>query len=124
MIQLVDARPQHAEAWHRWRAQPAAVQNMPLEPASVAELTERIASASSDLQNRSSPRYIWFVTADEQLVGMTGLTNVSWSMGYAEITYIIDQAYHQRGIGTQAVRTLVDRVFRDTDLVRLIAIVS
>jgi ribosomal-protein-alanine N-acetyltransferase len=124
VIQLVDARPEHAEAWHGWRQQSLAVQFMPLEPATVSQLAERIMSASSDLRNRSAPRYLWFVAHDGHVIGMTGLVNVSWTMGYSEITYMIDPSHHRQGFGTQAVRAMITKVFGETDLARLFAIVS
>jgi ribosomal-protein-alanine N-acetyltransferase len=44
-------------------------------------------------------------------------------MGYGEIGYGIAEAHHGRGVGTAAVSLLIAKIFRETPLRKLIALV-
>ena len=46
---------------------------------------------------------------DEILVGVGGLTNISWENRNAEISLIIDDKYHRQGLGEKAVELLLDQ---------------
>lgn len=121
---LVTARSEFAEAWLDWRRQPMAVAYMGGESGDVADFAERIRNSSSDLCDRKAWRYIWFIESAGELAGMVALTSVNWRMGHAEITYMVEQRLQRRGIATAAVSLLIDRVFDQTDLHRLLASVT
>jgi ribosomal-protein-alanine N-acetyltransferase len=90
-----------------------------------AEETARMLEAEgSDLANlKNYTTFRWFVDFEEKIVGSVSLKNISHSMGYAEIGYGISQTYHRRGIGTAAVAQLVEKVFSETSLRKLLAYV-
>ena len=64
------------------------------------------------------------VRAGGEIVGTVTAFNLSRTMGYTEIGYMIGARHHGRGIGTRAVKLLVDRLFGQTDLHRIFATVS
>lgn len=118
------ASPKHAAAWLRWRQEPAAIRHNPILPTTVLALSRRLDSSSGDLREHDAPEHRWMVEIDGELVGTVGTVATSWTMGYAEIGYMIGEAHQGRGLGTLAVRALVDKLFRETDLFRVFATIS
>jgi len=89
-----------------------------------AEIAKMLESEGSDLTDlKKYESYRWFVGLDEDVVGNVSLKNISHGMGYAEIGYGIAEEYSNRGITTAAVKLLLDRVFSETILRKLIALV-
>ncbi len=122
---LVAARPEYAALWHAWRSERASQRFNPLFPLSVEELARRLANyIGSDLSDRRRPEFRWMVEADGIIVGTVSAMNPSWNMGYVEIGYMLGEQYHGRGFGTRAVSLLVDKIFRETNLHRIYAMVS
>ncbi len=124
MIQLVPPRAAHAHLWFEWRNEPPAQRFMPIDPWSVETLRKRIVSSVPDLGDHEKQEHRWIVQWQGEHVGIVGLLRPAWRLGYAEISYHIAQAYHRKGIATRAVTALIDRVFGETDLVRLFAFIS
>ncbi|HEV2765601.1 MAG TPA: GNAT family protein [Pyrinomonadaceae bacterium] len=124
-VRLLPMRAEHAHLWLRWREQAASQRFNPLLRLPVEHLARRLTVAcTSDLKDRTRGEYRWMVAAAGQPVGTVAATNVSWGMGYAEISYMLDEAHHGRGLGTRAVAHLVGKLFRETDLHRLYALIS
>jgi len=124
-LRLAPMRPEHAPHWLRWREQPASQRFNPLLHLPVEHLARRLSAAcTSDLSDRARGEYRWLVEEGRAPVGTVAATNVSWGMGYAEISYMLDEARHGRGLGTRAVALLVEKLFRETDLHRLYALIS
>lgn len=124
-LRLAPMRPEHARDWLRWREQPSSQRFNPLLHLSAEHLARRLVnSCTSDLRDRARGEYRWLVEEGGTPVGTVAATNVSWGMGYAEISYMLDEARHGRGLGTRAVRLLVAKLFRETDLHRLYALIS
>ena len=65
------------------------------------------------LQDRNSPHRYWQVVSDYAVspVGMTGLTNIDYINGHAEISLIISPNERGKGIGKEAVRLVLDQAF-------------
>lgn len=117
--------PEHAALWQRWREQPSSQRFNPLLPLPVDYLARRLATVcTGDLADRSRGEYRWVVVADGEPVGTVAAVAPSWSMGHAEISYMLAESHHRRGLGTRAVRLLVDKLFGETDLHRLYALIS
>ncbi|HYP53066.1 MAG TPA: GNAT family protein [Pyrinomonadaceae bacterium] len=124
-LRLLPMRAEHAAAWLRWREQAASQRFNPLLHLPVEHLARRLAAVcTSDLRDRARGEYRWLVAEGDEPAGTVAATNVSWGMGYAEISYMLDEARHGRGLGTRAVALLVDKLFRETDLQRLYALIS
>lgn len=87
----------------------------------IAAMLESEGSSLADLTKYAS--YRWFVGVGGEVVGSVSLKNISHSMGYAEIGYGIAEEHHGKGIGTAAARLLVSRIFQETWLRKLIALV-
>lgn len=122
-LELIPARPEHADSFLRWRAQAATLRHNPLRAVTRAEVERQLldeGAALTELGRRDAFR--WFVRLGEALVGNVSM-RVNTLMGFAEIAYGVDEAFHGRGIGTAAVRLLVDKAFSETTLRRLVAFV-
>ena len=124
IMKLVECSQRFAQDWYCWRQQPLAVKFMPLKSDPVEALAERIQDSSSNLADHSANRYMWFIELEQAIVGMVGIVSVDWANGAGEITFIVDRAFHGRGIATSAVDQMLSKVFGETDLNRLRAIVS
>lgn len=123
-LRLVSVRPEHAQVWWTWRQEPITRRFNPLRDLTVDELASRLAVTGSDLRDRSRLEYRWMVRYGEDLIGTVSLVNHAWSLGHGEITYLLAEAWHGRGLGTAAVSLLVDKLFAETTLARLIASIS
>ncbi len=124
LIKLIPALPQYAELMMKWRQEPLSVAYNPLRPQTIETFTQHLAECASDLTAlREGVQYRWAVELNGELVGSVALMEVNLAMGTAMIGYSIGAAWHGRGVGTAAVRALVDAVFRDTRLRRLMAYV-
>lgn len=122
---LIPSSPEYAEKWLRWREEPRSQQFNPLLESSVADLRDRLSRASSDLSNlRAAEEFLFFWQESGEIVGQVKLSGVNHTMGYGEIGYSIAESHQGRGIGTLAVQTLVEKVFRETSLRRLFAFVA
>jgi [ribosomal protein S5]-alanine N-acetyltransferase len=123
-LKLVPYESSFAEAFFEWRSQPLSVRHNPLQPLTKAELVQMLESEGSDLSDlKRYATYRWFIAVDDEIVGTVSLKNISHSMGYGEIGYGVAETHHNQGIATAAVRMLVDKVFAETTLRKLIAYV-
>jgi [ribosomal protein S5]-alanine N-acetyltransferase len=122
--QLLHYQNSFLEPFLEWRNQPLSVRHNPLKTMTKAEIAKMLHAEGSDLADlKKYETYRWFVGLNEHVVGSVSLKNISHSMGYAEIGYGIGENHHGRGVATAAVRLLVDKVFTETSLRKLIAFV-
>lgn len=123
-VKLLAYQPAFLELFIEWRSQPLSVRHNPLKTMTKQEIAQMLESEGSELRElRKYESYRWFVGFESEVVGSISLKNISHSMGYAEIGYGIAESHHRRGIATAAVGLLVDKVFSETELRRLIAFV-
>lgn len=124
-IRLVPMGVEHAAAWHRWREQPSSQRYNPLFPLTVADLTRRLSTiCTGQLADRTRYEYRWVVALGGEAIGTVATERPSWNMGYAEIGYMLADTHHGKGLGTRAVALFVDKLFRETNLHRLFALIS
>lgn len=107
-----------------WRQQERIQRFNPLDDLSLEMLTERLAKLSSDLSDRKAEMYRWMVEQNGVTIGSVSFKPVSWQMGHGEIGYGISEPEHGKGLGTAAVRLLVEKIFAETDIHKLFAYVS
>jgi ribosomal-protein-alanine N-acetyltransferase len=123
-IKLLPYEPLFLLQFIEWRKQPLSVRHNPLKEMSENEIARMLETEGADLSDlRKFESYRWFVSVDGQVVGAVSLKNISHSMGYGEIGYGVAESHHGKGIATAAVRLLVEKIFRETYLRRLLAYV-
>lgn len=123
-VRLRPIRPEHAAAWYRWREQPSSQRFNPLLHLTVEDLARRISSlCTSDLRDRSRHEYRWIVELRGEPLGTVATERPSWMMGHAEIGYMMSETHHGRGLGTRAVALLLDKLFGETSLQRIYALI-
>lgn len=123
-IKLIPYEPAFLPCYIEWRNQPLSVRHNPLKEMTedeIAKMLEMEGNSLSDLKKFES--YRWFISTEEQVVGSVSLKNISHSMGYGEIGYGLAESHHGKGIATAAVRLLVEKVFCETNLRKLLAYV-
>ncbi len=121
-IELVPYSPAYLPLFLRWRSQAATRRHNPLKAFDAAALREMLEKESTPT-SPDTAGCRWFVRVDGAVVGSVAYKDVNPTMGFAEIAYGFCESVHGRGIGTAAVRMLVDRVFTETSLRRLFAYV-
>ena len=123
-VDLVPYQPEYLPLFVEWRTQPLSLRHNPLPALSREEIAQMLESQGSDLAVlQKFQSYRWFVLWQKRPVGSVSLKNISHSMGYAEIGYGIADAYHGKGLATAAISRLIDKVFSETPLRKLIALV-
>jgi [ribosomal protein S5]-alanine N-acetyltransferase len=123
-VRLIAPRALHAKLWFAWRNEAQARRYMPIEPWTVRTLKERLLASTPDLADQEKQEHRWVVQVGAASVGIVSILRPTFRHGFAEISYHLAEAYHGRGIGTEAVTQLVDDVFDKTDWVRLFALIS
>lgn len=120
-LTFVPYKPQFLERMFTWRNQPSTLNFNPVDPITMAEFGRRCEAVCSDLSVYGQyDRYRWCLELDGRLVGHLGFTP-NYKLKTAEIGYAIDKELHGRGIATEAVRLLVQKLFSETDVRRLTA---
>lgn len=123
-IELVSYQPQFLQPLFEWRSQPASVKHNPLLPVTIEKLQASLELESSSLQDiENCKKFRWFITVDDEVCGAVTLKEINLMMNFAEIGYQVAETYHGRGIMTGALRLLLDRIFRETSLRRIMAYV-
>ncbi|HEY6305834.1 MAG TPA: GNAT family protein [Candidatus Angelobacter sp.] len=123
-LKLVPYQSSFLALFIAWRNEPLTVRHNPLQPMTSTEVAKMLESAGADLSDlKKYETYRWFVALGTDIVGSVSLKNISHSMGYAEIGYGIAEEHQRRGIATAAVGRLVDKVFAETRLRKLLAFV-
>ena len=121
-VELVPYAPEYLPLFLKWRSQAATRRHNPIRPLDPDALQAMLAQEGA-LHPTETPGYRWFVRLDGVVVGNVAYKNVNPTMRTAEIAYGFCESVHGRGVGTASVRRLVDRVFAETDLRRLYALV-
>jgi ribosomal-protein-alanine N-acetyltransferase len=124
-LRLVATHARYAALWRLWRAESATQRFNPLHPLPVEALAERLTyHGAGHLRDRSRYDFRWMVAYGAEVIGTVSVSHVSWGMGYAEIGYMLAESHHGRGLGTRAVALLVDKLFGETELERIYALVA
>jgi len=124
-IELVPTDPKHFELWQKWRAEPNTLKYNPIAVTSLEKLRERMMLMSSDLSNiKGAEEFQFFIQCEMQLVGTVSFKNISHMMLYGEIGYDVGQEFQGKGIGTEAIRQFISKIFSETSIRRLFAYVA
>jgi [ribosomal protein S5]-alanine N-acetyltransferase len=124
---LIPFQMNFLDSFIRWRTEERSRRHNPFDPKSKDEILTMLLHEGSDLSEISGRRqpehqiYRWFILRDADLVGHVSLGNVNQTMKFAEIAYAIDEVYQGQGIATAVLPLFVKKVFRETDLRKLIA---
>ena len=123
-IQLVPFQPQFLQPFIAWRSQALTVRHNPLKAMSDSEIEKMLLAESTDLsQIGRVESFRWFISLDGEAVGSISLKNISHSMGYGELGYGMAEVHQGKGITTAALRILVEKIFSESALRRLQALV-
>jgi ribosomal-protein-alanine N-acetyltransferase len=123
-IKLVPYQRAFLEPFIEWRNQRLSVRHNPLKTMTNDEIAKMLESEGSDLADlKKYEAYRWFVFHKDAVVGSVSLKNISHSMGYAEIGFGIVEAHHNQGIATAAIGLLMEKVFSESELRKLMALV-
>jgi len=134
-ICLIPAQPKHAEEWLAMRCEPTAARFNPLDDLDLDGVRVRLGEVGVDLTDQSKPSYRWMIQcrADvsgdssdcETLIVGTVSLSTNWKMRHGEIGYHLFESHFGRGIGTRAVRMLVEMAFApSSELNRLVAFIA
>lgn len=123
-LRLIRARRKHAELWLRLRQQESTRKHSPVIDFPVEHLARRIQLGSTDLNRRDVYEYRWIVVVNREEIGTVAMFQPDWAMQLAYISYMLLEDYQGKGLGKAAVSCLVDKLFSETPIVRLMAEVA
>ena len=123
-IELAKANTDLAQRWFEERQDPETLKYNPIVPSTIESLRERLSKASSDLADyETSDTYFWAIKIADEVTGHVTMQNINRMMHTAEIGYHVSSNARGRGIATSAIIILVQNVFRQTPIRKLIAFV-
>lgn len=114
----------HAAWWLALRRAPETQRFNPIQEVELPALSRRLRMSTCDLSRRDATEHMWIICLDGEPVGTASLKGHAWTMGYASVGYAVSPSHHGRGIGTRAIGLVVDRVFEQTPLHRLMASIA
>jgi ribosomal-protein-alanine N-acetyltransferase len=110
-LRLVKPEPRHVAEWRRWRTDPVTCHFMSLPPHGIEESANQLASAMSDLADRSGETYRWICEVDDIPVGHLSLNYVDWTQLSCEVGYMMAPEMRRRGLGRRMVAAVLDLAF-------------
>ena len=123
-IELCLPQVEFAEMFLSWRQEPTTLKFNPIKSLTLDALKEQLGKCKHDLSNlEENCQYRWFVKVDAEFVGQVALNGFNQMMGTVEIGYTITEKHHGLGLATTAVRALLDRIFKETPIRRVVAYV-
>jgi [ribosomal protein S5]-alanine N-acetyltransferase len=123
-IKLLPYEQSFLSAFIARRSQPLTVRYNPLKKMSDDEIARMLQAEGTDLcVLEKCESYRWFISADGEVVETVSLKNISHSMSYGEIGYGLSESHHGKGIAILSIKLLVDKIFNESPLRRLIAYV-
>jgi RimJ/RimL family protein N-acetyltransferase len=91
----------------------------------LESMRERLGHACSSLADlKAAPEFIFFARLDGRVAASCSLKNLSHMMSYGEIGYGVGAEFQGRGVGTAVVRAFVKKIFAETSMRRLFALVA
>jgi [ribosomal protein S5]-alanine N-acetyltransferase len=123
-IELVPYRTEYLKDYFAYRNQPSTLKHNPVKDLSIEEIGKMLPSENSNLSNLDACKnYRWFISTKSDIVGQVVITGINLMMNYAEIGYGIYEKFQNRGYATVAVKKVVEKVFKETPLRKIIAYV-
>ncbi|MEW5907217.1 MAG: GNAT family N-acetyltransferase [Elusimicrobiota bacterium] len=124
-MELVQPIEAYARLMHRWMRQPSSTRYSSMKRLGVEKIKKRIMQERQDLRRRLKfPSCRWFVRAGDEIVGTVSLHSIKRGDKVAEVGAMIGEEYQGRGIAARALGMLVDKVFAETDMRKLLAFVN
>jgi len=116
--------PSFLAAAHAWRHEEASLRYNPLLPTSREDTGRYFAQEGSNFEDlKASLSHRWFFVVGDKPVGTVSLQNISHSMGYGEIGYMVGEEFHGRGYATVGVGLFLEKLFTRSALRRVNALV-
>jgi ribosomal-protein-alanine N-acetyltransferase len=123
-IKLIPAHPDYADLFLAWRKESLTRRHNPLLSMTIDECRKRLQAECGELVDLwLQPSFRWFINLEGNIVGHVGLTNINKMMLTAEIGYGLGEKYQGRGLASAGVRLLIQNVFEQTPLRKLVALV-
>jgi ribosomal-protein-alanine N-acetyltransferase len=123
-IELVPPVSEHLPIIFSWRSEATSVRHNPLSPTPYPAVVKSFESLGSDLSDlRRFERFGWTCLVNGEVAGNINLKGISQMMAYGEIGYTVGEKFQGRGVGTAMVRALLEKVFAETELRKIFALV-
>lgn len=119
--------PEYLDFWHRLRNDPETMRHQPIAPSTAEHLKLVMRQyPSGELDNELILSYRWIILDkhDNSPMGEISFHRVQPEQQIGRVGYSITPAYWNRGVGTGALRKLIDMVFTLTNIERLEAVCS
>lgn len=118
-VKLAPALPEHLDAWIAMRNGPTSRRLLPLDDNSRESLLKRLRESSSDVKDPLAKHFRWIVEVEGRTAGTVSARELSRFHGRVEVGYMLAEDFIGRGIGTRAVRMMLERLFTIPELQRI-----
>lgn len=109
-IKLLLPENDDVEFWLKVRSQASTQKNNPIGILSLNQLSQQINDSNQSILKRQKiHRFI--IHYENQKAGVISLKDINWDSGVAEVGYLIDEAFHNKGIASEAVKLIVKMAF-------------
>ncbi|MBM3549795.1 MAG: GNAT family N-acetyltransferase [Alphaproteobacteria bacterium] len=110
-LRLIKPEPRHVAEWRCWRTDPVARRFMYLPAGDLDEWAAKLATAKSDLADRSGELYRWIAEVDGTPLGSVSLSYVDWDQLFCEVGYVMAPEARGKGHGKAMVAATLDLGF-------------
>lgn len=124
-MKFVKVEADMLEELFSWRSDSFAQKHNPFAECDFNQFADIMLGYSHDLSNIYSGKDFKLVLREEnQILALIGLSQINKMMKTAEIGYQVSPQHRQKGIGVIVVREFVKKVFRQTDLRKIVATIA
>lgn len=117
---LRPARPGDATRLAAWRLDPTIRAHQPLPIIGEEQLRFDLQRQQTyDLAHGRGEKFQWIIEADGTPAGWITLAIINWEHGLAEVGYALVPKFQRHGVMPQALRQLLELLFRKTRLMRI-----
>ncbi len=124
---LMPIGEEHLDFWHRLRNDPETMRHQPIQPATVEQLRTNLCSyPGGELENDLILSYRWIILdkRSNEPLGEISFHRIQPEQGIGRVGYSILPVHWNKGVGTRALRQLIDMIFTLTGMERLEAVCS
>lgn len=123
-IELVPPKAEHLSTVYSWRSEAACRLYNPLAEISYENFEKSHQPQTADLSSLTTQTSLrWVALLDGAVAGNINLNGINHMMHTAEIGYTVGEKFHGQGVATAMIRELLRKVFRETKLRKIFALV-
>ncbi len=123
-FEFLPSLPEYAETLFSWRKDPTALKYNPLDRLDFKAYNELLTKFGHDLSQLDKyNKFCWAVKHQNEIVGVVSIHNIDTRMLTTHIGYTVAPTHYNRGFGGKIVSLMVDKIFNETKIRKVSALV-